>query len=257
MNIPMPINTFKQALVKGKLHLGAFLGLADAYSAELMANTAFDWLLIDGEHGPNDLRSTLAQLQALEAYPVDAVVRPPDHNPSVIKRLLDIGVQTLLVPMVESAVQAQRLVRAMHYPPVGIRGVGGGLARATHWSKVHDYAADVAEQMCLLVQIESQAGLEELEAICAVDGVDGVFLGPADLAAALGYFGQSEHPEVNRVIENALSRIRAAGKPAGVYCADPVIAARYHDLGASFFLIAADTILLRTAADTHVERFRF
>lgn len=256
MTLSMPVNTFKQALLNSELQLGAFLGLADGYSAELMANTTFDWLLIDGEHGPNDLRSTLSQLQALAAYPVNAVVRPPDHNTTTIKRLLDIGVQMLLVPMVESAAQAEQLVRAMHYPPAGMRGVGGGLARATHWSRVHDYADRVSQQMCLLVQIESPAGLAELEAIAAVDGVDGVFLGPADLAAALGYFGQPGHPEVSRVVEDALSRIRAVDKPAGVYCADPIIAARYRELGASFFLIAADTILLRTAADAQVARFR-
>ena len=252
----IPTNFFKQALLAENLQLGAFLGLADAYSAELMANTDFDWLLIDAEHGPNDLRSILAQLQALAAYPVKPAVRPSDHSATAIKRLLDIGVQTLLVPMVGSAEQARQLVRAMRYPPAGVRGVGGGLARATHWSRVSNYADTVTEQLCLLVQIESPAGLEELEAISAVDGVDGVFLGPADLAAALGYFGQPEHPEVNRVVELALSRIRAAGKPAGVYCSNPAIAARYRELGASFFLIAADTILLRTAADAQVARFR-
>ena len=256
MTLAMPINSFKQALRTGDMQLGAFLGLADAYSAELMANTTFDWLLIDAEHGPNDLRSILAQLQALAAYPVKPVVRAPDHNATTIKRLLDIGVQTLLLPMVESADQAHQLVRAMRYPPAGVRGVGGGLARATHWGRVSNYADAVTEQLCLLVQIESPTGLRELEAISAVDGVDGVFLGPADLAAALGYFGQPGHPEVSRVIEQALSRVRATGKPAGVYCADPVIAARYRELGASFFLIAADTILLRTAANAQVARFR-
>ena len=250
-----PENPFKRGLSGHRRQLGAFLALADAHSAELMASAGFDWLLIDCEHGPNDLRSILAQLQALAGSPVQPVLRLADHDPARIKQVLDLGVQSLLVPMVDSAAQARALVEAMHYPPRGIRGVGAGMARAARWGAVGDYYASAAGGLCLAVQIETRAGLDNLDAIAATDGVDGVFLGPADLAAALGHLGQPKHPEVRAAIEAALPRIRAAGKAAGVYCAEPQLAAAYEALGASFFLIAADAILLRTAATAALSRF--
>jgi 4-hydroxy-2-oxoheptanedioate aldolase len=248
-------NRFKHGLAAHRRQLGAFLALADAHSAELMASAGFDWLLIDCEHGPNDLRSILAQLQALAGYPVQPVLRLADHDPARIKQVLDLGVQSLLVPMVDDADQAAALVEAMHYPPRGIRGVGAGMARAARWNAVQDYYAQAGGQLCLAVQIETAAGLDNLDAIAAVDGVDGVFLGPADLAAALGHLGQPTHPAVRAAIENALPRIRAAGKAAGVYCAEPELAAHYAALGASFFLVAADAILLRGAAVATLARF--
>jgi len=248
-------NTFKQALADGRRQLGAFLALGDAHAAELMASAGFDWLLIDCEHGPNDLPSVLAQAQALAGYPVQAVLRPADHDAARIKQYLDLGVQSLLAPMVDTAAQAQALVAAMRYPPRGIRGVGAGMARAARWGNVASYYVHGESELCLAVQIETLAGLDNLDAIAAVDGVDGVFLGPADLAAALGHLGQPMHADVRAAIEQALPRIRATGKAAGVYCADPDIAASYAALGASFFLIAADAILLRTAAAAALGRF--
>ncbi|MCG2634307.1 MAG: HpcH/HpaI aldolase/citrate lyase family protein [Gammaproteobacteria bacterium] len=256
MSQPMPSNLFKQQLAAGELQLGAFLGLADAYSAEVMASTDFDWLLIDGEHGPNDVRTILAQLQVLAAYPVSAVVRPADHNTATIKQLLDIGAQSLMIPMVESAEQAEQLVQAMRYPPAGIRGVGAGMARAARWNGVPGYLNRANDNLCLVAQIESSAGLVEIEAIAAVDGVDGLFLGPADLAAEMGYLGQPGHIEVRKAIEIALPKIRAAGKAAGIYCSAPEVAESYRTLGATFLLIGADTMLLRSAADAHLKRFR-
>ncbi|WP_448508914.1 HpcH/HpaI aldolase family protein [Immundisolibacter sp.] len=251
----LPENTFKQALRAGRRQLGAFLALGDAHAAELMASSGFDWLLIDCEHGPNDLPSALAQVQALAGYPVQAVLRPSDHDAARIKQYLDLGVQNLLAPMVDSAAQAQALVAAMRYPPRGIRGVGAGMARAARWGNVANYYAQAESELCLAVQIETLAGLENLDAIAAVDGVDGVFLGPADLAAALGHLGEPMHAQVRAAVEQALPRIRAAGKAAGVYCAEPDLASNYAALGASFFLIAADAILLRTAAAAALGRF--
>ncbi len=248
-------NTFKRALAAGRRQLGAFLALGDAHAAELMASAGFDWLLIDCEHGPNDLPSVLAQAQALAGYPVQAVLRPADHDPARIKQYLDLGVQSLLAPMVDSAAQAQALVAAMRYPPRGVRGVGAGMARAARWGNVANYYAQAESELCLAVQIETLAGLDNLDAIAAVEGVDGVFLGPADLAAAMGHLGQPMHADVRAAVQLALPRIRAAGKAAGVYCADPDIAADYAALGASFFLIAADAILLRTAAAAALGRF--
>lgn len=244
----MPINTFKRALQAGETQIGVFLGLCDPYSAELMAGTGFDWLLIDGEHAPNTPESVMRQLQAIAAYPVRPVVRTVDHDPARIKQYLDVGVQTLLVPMVESADEARALVRAMRYSPNGIRGVGTALARAARWNGVDGYFAQADAEMCLIVQVESRAGLAAVDEILAVEGVDAVFIGPADLAASLGHLGNPGHEEVKAVIADTLARIRKSGKAAGVFSADPAAAARYLDSGASFIAVGVDTLLLRNAA---------
>ncbi|ANY87168.1 MULTISPECIES: 4-hydroxy-2-oxoheptanedioate aldolase [Pseudomonas] len=240
----MPINTFKQRLQRGETQIGLWLGLADPYCAELAANAGFDWLLIDGEHAPNDLRSLLGQLQAIAPYPSQAVVRPVIGETALIKQLLDVGAQTLLVPMVESADQARQLVSAMRYPPSGVRGVGSALARASRWNTIPGYLDHADAQMCLLVQIENREGLANLDAICAVEGVDGVFIGPADLSAAMGHRGNPGHPEVQAAIEDAIVRIRDAGKAAGILSADQTLARRYIELGAAFVAVGVDTTVL-------------
>lgn len=244
----LPDNLFKQALSGNRPQIGMFMGLNNPVSAEILANCGFDFLLIDCEHGLNDMPSIQAQLQAIAAYPVPCLIRPVDHNPAVIKQLLGIGVQTLLVPMVETAEQAADLVRAMHYPPRGVRGVGTGLERGARWNAVSNYFEQVEERLCLIVQIESKQGLNNLEAICAVDGVDGVFIGPSDLAAELGHLGNTQHPCVQDTINAALHRISATGKAAGMFCANLDLAQSYVDTGACFLALGADTGLLRTAA---------
>jgi len=240
----IPINRFKQRLLAGKPQIGLWLGLAHPYTAELCANAGFDWLLIDGEHAPNDLTRILAQLQAIAPSPSVPIVRPPVDDAVQIKQLLDIGAQTLLIPMVDSAEQAAALVRAMRYPPAGIRGVGYSIARASRWDKVPGYLDAADAQMCLLVQIETLAGLSQLDAICAVDGVDGVFIGPEDLSAALGHRGQPGHPEVLTVIEQAIARIRRSGKAAGIWCDDHARARHFLHLGVQFIAVGADTAVL-------------
>ncbi|WP_434630374.1 4-hydroxy-2-oxoheptanedioate aldolase [Pseudomonas sp. Z1-29] len=240
----MLVNTFKQRLRSGEAQIGLWLGLADAYCAELAANAGFDWLLIDGEHAPNDLRTLLGQLQAIAPYPGQPVIRPVIGDTALIKQLLDIGAQTLLVPMVESAAQASELVRAMHYPPHGVRGVGSALARASRWNSIAGYLDHADEQMCLLVQIESCEGLANLDAIAAVEGVDGVFIGPADLSASMGHRGNPGHPQVQAAIEDAIARIRQAGKAAGILSADETLARRYIELGAAFVAVGVDTTVL-------------
>lgn len=240
----MPINRFKQRLQNGETQIGLWLGLAHAYAAELAANAGFDWLLIDGEHAPNDLRGLLGQLQAVAAYPSQPVIRPVIGDAALIKQVLDIGAQTLLVPMVESAEQARQLVRAMRYPPGGVRGVGSALARASHWNSIPDYLDRADEQMCLLVQIENREGLANLDAIAAVEGVDGVFIGPADLSASMGHRGNPGHAEVQAEIEQAIVRIRKAGKAAGILSADERLARRYIELGATFVAVGVDTTVL-------------
>jgi 4-hydroxy-2-oxoheptanedioate aldolase len=251
----MPVNTFKQRL-SAEQQIGLWVGLADPYCAELAANAGFDWLLLDGEHAPNDLRGLLGQLQAVAPYPSQAVIRPPIGDSVVIKQLLDIGAQTLLVPMVESAEQASDLVRAMHYPPKGIRGVGAALARASRWNNIPTYLAEADEQMCLLVQVESLKGLENLDAIAAVEGVDGVFIGPADLSAAMGHRGNPGHPEVQAAIEDAIARIRAAGKAAGILSADEKLARRYLELGCAFVAVGVDTSLLMRSLKALAANFK-
>ncbi len=246
----MPINSFKQRLRSGEAQIGLWLGLADAYCAELAANAGFDWLLIDGEHAPNDLRGMLAQLQAVAPYASQAVIRPVIGDTALIKQVLDIGAQTLLVPMVESAEQAQQMVKAVHYPPTGVRGVGSALARASRWNSIPDYLDHADAQMCLLVQIENKQGLANLDAILAVEGVDGVFIGPADLSAAMGHRGDPAHPQVQAAIEDAIVRIVAAGKAAGILSADQKLARRYIELGAAFVAVGVDTsVLMRGLSD--------
>lgn len=240
----LPVNRFKQRLRSGEAQIGLWLGLADPYCAELAANAGFDWLLLDGEHAPNDLRSLLGQLQALAPYPGQPVIRPVQGDTALIKQLLDIGAQTLLVPMVDSAAQAEGLVRAVRYPPAGVRGVGSALARASRWNSVAEYLDHADEQMCLLVQVENLEGLANLDAIAAVEGVDGVFIGPADLSAAMGHRGNPGHPEVQAAIEDAIRRIRAAGKAAGILSADEALARRYLELGCAFVAVGVDTSLL-------------
>lgn len=252
----MPVNRFKQRLRNGDVQIGLWLGLADAYCAELAANAGFDWLLIDGEHAPNHLQGMLGQLQAVAPYPSQALIRPVIGDSVLIKQLLDIGAQTLLVPMVESAAQARELVRAMRYPPQGIRGVGSALARASRWNSIPGYLDFADEQMCLLVQIENLEGLANLDEIAAVEGVDGVFIGPADLSASMGHRGNPGHPEVQAAIEDAIGRIVQSGKAAGILSADEGLARRYIELGATFVAVGVDTTVLMRGLQTLAGKFK-
>lgn len=249
-------NPFKAALQRQEPQFGLWLGLADSYSAEICAGAGFDWLLVDGEHAPNDVRTVLAQLQALAAYSVHPVVRPPLGDVHLIKQLLDIGAQSLLIPLVESTDYARLLVSATRYPPVGIRGVASALARASRWNRVPNYLEAADSEICLLVQIETRTGLAALDEIAAVEGVDGVFIGPADLSAALGHRGNPAHPEVQAAIENAITRIRAAGKAPGILATDETLARRYLSLGCTFVAVGLDVALLARATRDLVRKFK-
>ncbi|OZI48650.1 4-hydroxy-2-oxoheptanedioate aldolase [Bordetella genomosp. 4] len=249
-------NTFKEAIREGKLQIGLWVGLADAYAAEALAGTGFDWLLIDGEHAPNDVRQVLAQLQAVAPYPVHPIVRPVIGDVPLIKQILDVGTQTLLIPVIESAEQAAQMVAATRYPPRGIRGVGSALARSSRWNQIPEYLHKADEQMCVLLQVETRAGLDALDEIAAVDGVDGVFFGPADLSASLGHLGQPNHPDVQNAIVDGIKRVRAAGKAAGILCADIELAKRYIEAGAVFMAVGVDTTLLVKAARQLVGEFK-
>lgn len=245
-----PENLFKQRLLAGDLQYGLWLGLSEIFSAEICAGAGFDWLLIDAEHGPNDLRTIFAQLQAIAPYGSQPVVRPPQGDHVLIKQLLETGVQTLLIPMVESAAQAAHLVEAMRYPPQGIRGVGSSIARASRWGRIGDYAEKANGQMCLLVQVETRAGLEQLDGILAVEGVDGVFFGAADLAASFGLLGQPNHPDIVAMIERGLARVAGCGKAGGVLCGERDLVNRYREAGARFIAVGVDSMLLAAATSS-------
>jgi 4-hydroxy-2-oxoheptanedioate aldolase len=253
----LKINKFKAALKNGgPAQIGLWLGLADPVCAEICAGAGFDWLLIDGEHAPNDIQSILAQLQAVAAYPVHPIVRPVEGDIQLIKRLLDIGVQTLLIPMVETAEQARHLVACMRYPPVGIRGVGVALARASQWNRIPNYLHEANDQMCLLVQIETRLGLKNLDSIAAVEGVDGVFIGPADLSAALGHLGDPGHPDVQMAIDNAIRRICVGCDAAGILSTDETKARHYLSLGCKFVAVGLEGTLLMRATQELADRFK-
>lgn len=251
-----PINTFKRALKEGKPQIGLWLGLANPYTAELLGGSGFDWLLIDGEHGPNDIRSILAQLQALQASRSNAVVRIPVGATHIVKQVLDVGSQTLLVPMVTTAEEARARVLDIHYPPKGRRGVGAALARASAFSRTPDYLKTADDEICLLLQVETVAALKNIEEIAAVEGVDGLFVGPADLAADMGFRGQPEVDEVQAAVEDAISRIVKCNKAAGILSSDEKLCRRYLELGATFVAIGSDVGLLANASTKLVRRFK-
>lgn len=255
--MPAPINRFKAALAAGQMQYGCWAGFADPYPTEVMASAGFDWLVIDGEHAPNDIRSIMAQLQVLEGKPDShPVVRLPMGEAWLIKQALDIGAQTLLIPMVESADQARDLVRAMRYPPHGIRGSGAALARASRFAAIPDYITTANDQLCLLVQVETVKGMEALDDILQVEGVDGVFIGPSDLAADMGFRGDSGQPAVRDAIRDALGRIKASDKAAGILALDHDTAQDYRDWGAQFLAVGIDVVMLARAARELAARWK-
>src|SRR5262245_1522270 len=256
MSMTTPANGFKQALAARRVQIGLWMGLADPYCAEICAGAGFDWLALDAEHGPNTITTLLAQLQALAAYPVHALVRAASGDPVHIKQLLDIGAETLLIPLVETAEQARAAVRATRYPPDGIRGVGTGLARAARWNRHADYLQRADAEVCLIVQVESATAIANLDAIARVPGVDGVFIGPADLAASLGHRGQPAHPEVRAKFDTAFATILAAGKPAGTLASDETVAREFLAAGCSFIAVGIDTMLLARATSALAARFK-
>ena len=240
----MSRNPFKTALAQREAQIGLWLSMAQPYSAEICASTGFQWLLVDGEHAPNDVRSMLSQLQAVAAYPTHPVVRVVLGETALIKQVLDIGALTILVPMIDTAEQARAVVAATRYPPGGVRGVGAAAARAARWGARRDYLHVADDEICVLVQAESATALKNLDAICAVEGVDGVFIGPADLSASLGHVGDPNHPEVQAAIEDAIARILKAGKAPGILTSDEAQARHYLALGAVFVAVGLDTGIL-------------
>jgi 4-hydroxy-2-oxoheptanedioate aldolase len=257
----MPIRMTLPPTFGDRLHtadrplVGMWVVSGSPVAAEIAAGSGLDLLLIDGEHSANTLESIQLQLQVVAAFPVCPLVRVPFGDPVMIKQVLDLGAQNLIVPMVGSAAQAAELVRAVRYPPQGVRGVGSALARSSRWNRVDDYLSLANGSVSLTVQIESVDAVEHADEILAVDGVDAVFVGPADLSASMGLLGQQGHPTVIAAVERVLDAAAAAGKPAGVNAFDPAVAEHYLDHGASFVLVGADVSLLARASEGLAERF--
>lgn len=261
-----PTNRFKQRMAAGETQIGLWSVLADGYSAEIIAGCGYDWLLLDAEHGPNDLRSVLAQLQGIAAAGSllggmaqdlsQPVVRLPHGDTVLIKQYLEVGVQNLLIPMVNTAAQAAELVRAVRYPPLGVRGMGSGLGRSSRWGRLTDYVSAAADNICLVVQIETVQALENLDEIAATQGVDGVLFGPADLAADMGYAAQRSHPEVTRAIQHGIATAKSAGTPSGIMLTDVAAAQEWLRNGITFAGVGVDSSLLVRAADELLAQFR-
>lgn len=252
-------NRFKHAIAAGELQIGLWSSLASNVSAEIIADSGFDWILLDTEHSPNEVPGLLSQLQAIEGaasgVAATPIVRPAWNDAVLFKRILDIGAQTLLVPYVQNAEEAARAVAATRYPPRGIRGVTGS-GRGSRYGRVKDYLKKADDEICLIVQVETGEALTQLDAIAAVDGVDGVFIGPSDLSASMGFIGQPGHPDVQAAIKDAVGRLKSAGKPAGVLTVNEEEARRYIDWGFTFVAVGIDTLILARGADAMAKAFK-
>ena len=251
-NMEMPVNKFKKAISSNTLQLGIWSSLADSISVEILANTGMDWILLDTEHAPNELPMVFRQLQAIDSGTAHPIVRPPWNDTVMIKRFLDAGAQSLLIPMVQNAEEARRAVAATRYPPHGVRGYASG-SRASGYAQINGYFDRYMAEICVLVQIETKVALENIESIAAVEGVDGIFIGPGDLSADLGYLGKPGHPEVLRIIDAAIARIKASGKPAGILTGDESQAQHFIEQGCLFVAVGSDIGLLSKGAKTLVQ----
>lgn len=248
-------NPFKAALKANRAQIGLWSSLSSSYTVEVIAGAGFDWLLLDMEHSPNDLESLLGQLQAAAPYPSHPVVRVPWNDMVAIKRVLDVGAQSLLVPYVSTAQEATAAVSYTRYPPRGVRGVAGS-TRATRFGRIKDYARRAHAEICLLVQVETEAALDQIEAICSVEGIDGVFIGPADLHASLGYAGEIANPAVKPRIDAAIRRIREAGKAPGILTPSEADARHWLECGALFVAVGADVGILARGAEALATKFK-
>jgi 4-hydroxy-2-oxoheptanedioate aldolase len=251
----LPQNRFKRALKAGTPQIGLWSSLSSNYSVEVIAGAGFDWILLDTEHSPADLENLLTQLQAAAPYPAHPVVRVPWNDMVTMKRVLDIGAQSLLVPYVSTPAEAKSAVSYTRYPPAGVRGVAG-TTRATRFGRVKDYAKHAHEEICVLVQVETEAALDSIEAICGIEGVDGVFIGPADLHASMGYTGEIANPKVKPLIDRAIRRIRECGCAPGILTPSETDARHWLECGALFVAVGADVVILARGAEALAAKFK-
>ncbi len=248
-------NAFKAALKERKLQIGLWSSLCSNIAAEIIAYSGFDWILLDTEHSPNDVPSILSQLQAVAKGTAAPVVRPYWNDMVLFKRLLDVGAQSMLVPYVQTPAEAKRAVEATRYPPAGIRGVTA-TGRASKYGRVTDYLKKANEEICLLVQVETRTAMDQLEAIANVEGIDGVFIGPADLAASFGHIGNPAQPDVQKAIQDMGQRLKKIGKSAGILTANEDEARRYIEWGYNFVAVGADLGILAKGADMLAKKFK-
>jgi len=251
----MPRNTFKQALQSGQRQVGLWSGLASSIAAEIIAGAGFDWIVIDGEHGPNDISSLLTQLQAMRGGTAEPVFRVPWNDMVIIKRAMDVGARTLLVPFVQNVEEALRAVAATRYPPLGIRGVSV-TPRANDYGRVQNYHKNAHLNTCVLVQIETRVALKEIESIAEVEGVDGIFIGPSDLAADYGHLGNPKQLDVQAALKDAAARIRATGKAAGILTGTPDDVEPLFAMGYNFVAVGSDVGILARTAEQLAARFK-
>ena len=249
-------NPFKEAIKRNELQIGLWLCSTTPFLAEVAATADYDWLLVDGEHAPNTMQDLYDQVQAIDPYRSQAVVRPVEGTRANIKQVLDIGAKTILIPMVESAAQVEEIYKSMCYSPKGYRGVGASIARVSRWNRFPNYMENVEDNLCLLVQVESREGLEHLDEITSVEGVDGVFFGPADLSTDMGYLGDASAPEVKKTMEYGIKRVRELGKAAGTLATDPAMAKQFIEWGATFVAVGVDVLLFNDALDARLRMFK-
>lgn len=249
-------NDFKDNLKNKQVQYGLWMSSTSSYMAEIGATADYDWCLIDGEHAPNTLQTMLAQLQAVAPYRMHPVIRVAEGTKVNIKQVLEIGAQSILVPMVDTAEQAKYIVKATQYPPVGVRGVGAFVARSSRWARVTDYMENTNNHICLLIQVETKQGIDELDEILKVDGIDGVFIGAADLSASLGHPNHSAHPDVQKAMKTAIEKIVASGKAAGFLAPNPDVAKKVIEWGVTFIAIGIDTMLYTQAIDARLALFK-
>jgi 4-hydroxy-2-oxoheptanedioate aldolase len=254
-SLPLPKNHFKHAIAAGRQQIGLWCSLPSAFTAEVVAPSGFDWLLFDTEHTPSSVTTVMSQLQAAAPYDVSSAVRATINDTAQIKQLLDVGAQTLFIPYVQSAEEAYQAVMAMRYPPEGVRGVSG-MTRANRFGRVQNYHQTASQELCLIVQVETQQALDQLEDIAKIDGVDGIFIGPADLSASLGYPGNQAHPVVKKTIEDTIRRVRACGKPAGILTADKAFAQHCIEVGTVFTAVGLDLGILARGAEALAQGFQ-
>ena len=251
----LPRNRFKHAIAAHHLQIGLWCSLCSNIAADIVRDCGFDWLLIDTEHSPNEIPDVLSQLQACEGGAATPIVRPAWNDIVIIKRCLDLGAQTLLVPYVQNPDEAKRAVEAVRYPPAGVRGVAVA-SRASRYGRVNDYLKNANGEICLLVQVETRTAMDQLEAIATVEGVDGVFIGPSDLSASLGHIGHPAHPDVQKALETCVRRLKAVGKPAGILSGNEEEVRRYIGWGYTFVAVGSDVGLLSRGADALAKKYR-
>lgn len=249
-------NKFKKAVLNGEIQIGMGLGSGEAALAEIAAGSGYNWLWIDAEHGPNTINDIISQARAIAGYNGQVVVRPLNGDRFLIKQLLDAGIQNIITPMVETKEQAEEIVKSMYYAPRGHRGFGAPAARAGRWGRLPQYIEFAENELFLMIQIESKKGVENLEEIVNTDGVDAIFLGPADLAVDMGYKGDFSGLEMQKTIEKLIKDIRKLGKPVGTIATSPEEAKRYIEWGANFIVIGSDVILYANALDSVLNLYR-